>query len=89
MEIRSEQQHTEPTTVPDTDSTEHKEPHPNSLEMTITQGNIENDMDRTEPQSTTFPQTEAPTATEMSEPAEPGPTTHRDVDNIETPTTAE
>ena len=89
MEIRSEQQRSEPTTVLDTDSIEHGEPQPNSPEMTTTPGNIENDTDKTEPQSTACPQTEATAATNRSEPAEPSPTTQVEVDNIETPTTVE
>ena len=89
MEIMSEQQRTEPITVPDTDSIEHGEPQPNSPEMTTVPGNIVDDTDRTEPQPTACPQTEEPAPTERNEPAELGPTMQGEVDNIETPMTAE
>ena len=50
---------------------------------------MENGTDRTEPQSTACPQTEAPATTDRSQLTEPGLMTPGEVDNIETPTTAE
>ena len=78
MEIRGEQQRTEPVAVPD--STEQVEPHPNSQERTTTPGDSADGTDRT-PQPTTDPQTE--------ETGESGPTTQREDDAMETPMAAE